>query len=307
MANKNRTINIIGANIGLGSGTKGASLGPDAIRIAGLHQSLDRLGFKYKDSGNLPCLEEPYPVKDFPQGHIRYLDEIQNFLAELKSRVIKAYESDEMPLILGGDHCIAIATLAASLEHGKSRSKKPGLLWFDAHADLNTDSTSPSGNIHGMPLAAALGHGHPGLLELFDRNYLSPDRCAIIGVRSVDEEEARVIEETGVRVYTMKEIDERGALSCYQEALEIVSPQGEPVHLSFDIDGVDERFVPGTGTPVAGGLTLREAHLLLEMLAEKAVLCAMDMVEVNPLLDNKNQTAEVSLHLIESALGKRIY
>lgn len=303
-----RKVEIIGAPVGIASGSIGASLGPDSIRLAGLHESLARLKRPYADNGNVTTpLEEPYPPKDYQSGQIRYLDEILNFQSELHDVVTKAYNRGSMPLVLGGDHSVAIGSISASIKYFNKQGVAPGVIWFDAHADLNTEETSPSGNIHGMPLAIALGKGSASLCKLFEGNFLSPGRTVIIGVRSVDSEEADIIRELGVRIFTMKDIDEMGAANCYRRALRIASPKGEPIHLSFDIDGVDERFVPGTGTPVSGGTTIREAHLLLEMIAESGVLAAMDMVEVNPLLDHCNSTAKLALELIQSALGKVIY
>ena len=305
--NERRKIEIIGAPISIASGSIGASLGPDAIRLAGLHESLQRLHWSYIDQGNLSALEEPYPAKDFRTGEIRYLEEIVEFQSKVKDTVFSAYKAGSLPLVLGGDHSLAIGSLAATCSYFADLGVRPGVIWFDAHADLNTEETSPSGNVHGMPLAIALGKGNRQLCEIFQKGFLSPGRTVIIGVRSVDVEEAEIIRDLGVRIFTMKDLDEMGAANCYRRALRIASPKGEPIHLSFDVDGVDERYVPGTGTPVSGGTTIREAHLLLEMIAESGTLAAMDIVEVNPLLDYRNSTAKLALELIQSALGKVIY
>jgi len=302
-----KIVEVIGAPIGLASPSVGVSLGPDAIRLAGLRQSLDRLGWKCVDHGNLPTLEEPFPPRYFSPGTIRYLDEIVPFQKSVQARVSDALKRNRLPLVLGGDHSVAIGSISAVLSFWKENWISPGLLWFDAHADLNTHQTSPSGNIHGMPLAAAMGRGHSRLCELFQGQFLDPKRTVLFGVRSVDPEESTIVREMGIKVYTMKDIDEHGAVNCIREAIQICSPRGEPVHISFDIDGVDERMVPGTGTPVAGGLTLREAHLVLELFCETNTIRSIDMVEVNPLLDVQNQTAKTALALIESALGKVIY
>lgn len=302
-----KTIEIIGAPISIASPHKGASMGPDAIRIAGLKHSLHTLGLEYTDSGNLSSLEEPYPPRDFKKGELRYLDEIFSFLKELSDKVLSAFNKGNFPLVLGGDHSLAIASLSAAAKYYKSQNVKPGLIWFDAHGDYNTPETSPSGNIHGMPLALATGKGHEKLLSLFEGNYFDPKRSVIIGVRSIDPIEGEMLNEVGLKVITMKDIDEKRMFRCAREALSIVSPDNNPVHLSFDIDGVDLMLAPGTGTPVWGGVTLREAHLLLEILAESGVVQSMDMVEVNPILDVKNQTALVANSLLESAFGKVIY
>ncbi|MCJ8345129.1 arginase, partial [bacterium] len=196
---------------------------------------------------------------------------------------------------------------SAVITHFKKQNIVPGVIWFDAHADLNTESTSPSGNVHGMPLAVALGDGIEELKSLFDGGFLDPSKVALLGIRSVDSEEAQMIRKLGVQIFTMKEIDELGMKECVTRAIAIANRDNSPVHVSFDIDGIDGRFVPGTGTPVNGGITLREAHLFLEMLAAKDVVSSVDFVEVNPLLDDKNKTAEIAVHLLESLFGRVIY
>lgn len=301
-----KRIAVIGANVGIASGTIGASLGPDAIRLAGLNRTLGQLGLELVDFGNQGSLEKPWPEPAFPQGTPRYLEEVFLFLEILKGRVARAFEEDLFPLVLGGDHCIAMASLAATVAHYQKKGIRPGLIWFDAHADLNVASTSPSGNIHGMPLAVSLGEGHEKLLSLFENGFFDPARTALIGVRSIDELEREVLEELGVKAFTMKDIDLHGMAYCTGEALKIASPHQEPFHLSFDIDGIDARDVPGTGTPVLGGVSFREAHLFLELLAESGCLGSMDLVEVNPLLDQGNRTAEVAVSMLTSAFGKTI-
>lgn len=305
--NKSKVIDIIGAPISIASPEKGASLGPDAIRIAGLKPCLDHLGLEFSDMGNLYSLEEPFPPKYFEPGKIRYLDEVFNFLEALKQKVYESFESGHFPLILGGDHSLAMGSLSAATKFYKTKGSKPGVIWFDAHADYNVEDSSPSGNIHGMPLAIATGRGNEKLLSLFENNFIDPRRTVIIGVRSVDPIEGRLLDEVGVQVFTMKDIDEMGMLQCTRQAIKIASPDKNPIHVSFDIDGLDAIVIPGTGTPVMGGITLREAHLMLEMIAETGLLQSMDMVEVNPILDTKNQTAHIAKHLLESALGKVIF
>jgi len=298
---------VIGAPIGIASSTVGASLGPDAIRLAGLHKALQQLGYTVWDKGNQTALEETWPPLNFSRGSLRYPDEVCSFLRTLYDRVYSAMASNLIPLVLGGDHSVAIASMAAVHQYYRTKNVKPGLIWFDAHADLNIPQTTPSGNIHGMPLAVALGQGDPRLLSFFSKEFWDPRRSVLVGVRSVDEQEAVIVRQLGVRVITMKDIDVRGMVTCVREALEIASPAGEPVHLSFDIDGIDARDVPGTGTPVHGGVSYREAHLFLELLAEKEILGSMDMVEVNPLLDHGNKTAEVAVSMLCSAFGKTIF
>lgn len=298
---------VIGAPIGMASSSVGASLGPDAIRLAGLHKHLQQLGYTVWDKGNQSPLEETWPPMTFARGNLRYPDEICNFLRVLHDRVFSGLSGGLVPLVLGGDHSIAIASMSAVLKFYTSRGVKPGLIWFDAHADLNVPETTPSGNIHGMPLAVALGKGDKRLTAFFEGTFWDPQRSVLLGVRSVDEQEAQIVRQLGVRIYTMKDIDVKGMVNCVREALDVVSPNGEPIHLSFDIDGIDARDVPGTGTPVHGGVSFREAHLFLELLAEREILGSMDMVEVNPLLDHGNKTAEVAVSMLCSAFGKTIY
>ncbi|MCO4782491.1 MAG: arginase [Candidatus Cloacimonetes bacterium] len=302
-----KRLGIIGAGISIASGNKGASLGPDAIRIAGLYAGLDRLNIAYHDRGNLEALEEPHPPRKIALGDIRYLDLITEYMEKLKVEVTASLNDGETPLVLGGDHSVAMASLAAVFKYHRTKNETPGVIWFDAHADLNTEKTSPSGNVHGMPLAVALGDGNGELKALFDGGFLDPSKVVLLGIRSVDSEEAQMIRKLGVNIFTMKDIDEMGMKTCVEKAIAIATKDDGPVHLSFDIDGIDGRFVPGTGTPVNGGITLREAHLFLEMLAAKDIVTSVDLVEVNPLLDDKNKTSEVAVHLIESLFGRVIY
>ncbi|PCJ19160.1 MAG: arginase [Candidatus Cloacimonadota bacterium] len=302
-----KKIGIIGAGISIASGNKGASMGPDAIRIGGLYSGLERLQISYKDRGNLSALEEPHPPRKIPVGDIRYLDLICDFMKDLKQEVTSSLEDGEIPLVLGGDHSLAMASLAAVINFYKKENITPGVIWFDAHADLNTEETSPSGNIHGMPLAVALGDGNDSLKSLFEGSFLDPSKVVLLGVRSVDSQEAQMIRKLGVHIFTMKDIDELGMKECVSRSIAIANKDNSPVHVSFDIDGIDGRFVQGTGTPVNGGITLREAHLFLEMLAAKEIVTSVDLVEVNPLLDDRNKTAEIAVHLIESLFGRVIY
>lgn len=303
-----KIIDIIGAPSSIASPKKGSSLGPDAIRIAGLKAGLKHLDLEFIDSGNLPSLEEPFPPRFFQQGEIRYLDEVISFNCLLKSKVLESFQNGYFPLVLGGDHSVAIGSMSAATEYYKSIDKKPGLLWFDAHADYNTEETSLSGNIHGMPLAVATGKGNSKLLSIFQNNFFDPLRVVILGVRSVDPIEGEMLNDAGIKVFTMKDIDELGMLHCVKQAIKIISPRhNNPIHVSFDIDGIDITYSPGTGTPVWGGVTLREAHLMFEILDESGLMQSLDMVEVNPLLDIKNQTAHIANALLESALGKVIY
>jgi len=302
-----KILEIIGASIGIASIRKGASLGPDVMRLAGLQERLTRLGKKVQDTGNIPSLEEPFPPRCFETGSLRYLKETHDFCVLLKKKVLSSFENGHVPLILGGDHSAAIGSMAAASRYFASHGKRPGLIWFDAHADLNTEETSPTGNIHGMPLAVALGKGNEKLVALFEGHYFDPGRTAIFGVRSVDPMEKEIIGELGVTIFTMQDIDAKGATECVRKALEIASPDKNPFHLSFDIDGIDSQFAPGTSTPVLGGITLREAYLFMELIAENGRMASIDMVEVNPLRDQDNRTSELAVSLLESVFGKVIF
>jgi len=295
------TIRVMGVPLDLGASRRGTDMGPSAIRAARLHTRIRSLGYKVEDVGNVFAPEpEERPA---PATELRYLDEILETCRSLADRVDAAVQDGVTPLILGGDHSIAIGTQAGLARHSTDR----GMIWFDAHADFNSHATSPSGNIHGMPASAVLGIGHPALAD-FDcpGPKLRADRTVFVGLRDVDAGEAELLAESGVHYYTMRDIDEYGMKKVMDEALEIVGKGGLPVHLSFDLDAVDPRWAPGTGTTVDGGLTYREAHLALEMLADADIISSMEFVEVNPLLDTQNQTGKFTVGLIGSALGKAI-
>lgn len=295
------TVRVIGVPLDLGASRRGVDMGPSAIRAAGLHTKINDLGFRVEDVGNVfaPEPEERPP----PDTKLRYLPEILEACTNLADKVDQALRDGCTPLVLGGDHSIAIGTQAGLARHSVDR----GMIWFDAHADFNTDVTSPSGNIHGMPASAALGVGHPSLAD-FDRKgaKLRPERTVFIGLRDVDAREAELLGESDVTYYTMRDIDEYGMKRVVEDAIEIASKGGRPVHLSFDLDVVDPRWAPGTGTTVDGGLTYRESHLAMEMLADADVLSSLEFVEVNPLLDTENRTGRFTVGLIGSALGKAI-
>lgn len=296
------TIRIIGAPVDLGASRRGTDMGPSAIRAAKLHTRIRSLGFGVEDGGNVyaPQMEEQHVRAD---GGLKYADEILTACAALADRVDQAVSDARTPLVLGGDHSIAIGTQAGLARHSKAR----GLLWFDAHADINTHETSPSGNIHGMPVSAILGIGHPDLAD-FDQAgpKVDPEHVCFVGLRDVDPGEAKILEQTGVAYFTMRDIDERGMRRVMEDALDIVTRADDGFHLSFDLDAVDPQWAPGTGTIVPGGLTYREAHLAMEMCAEQDGLQSLEFVEVNPLLDTGNETGRFAVGLIASALGKRI-
>ncbi|HUR61186.1 MAG TPA: arginase [Candidatus Thermoplasmatota archaeon] len=295
------TVRVIGVPMDLGAGRRGVDMGPSAIRAAMLHTRIQDLGYKVQDAGNVFTVE---PEERKPKDpRLKYLDEVLAACRELADRVDKAVKDEVTPVVLGGDHSIAIGTQA-----GLARSsKRRGLLWFDAHADFNTVETSPSGNIHGMPVSAILGMGDPRLAD-FDSPgpKLDAKNLVYIGLRSVDLEEAEMLTDSRVTYYTMRDIDQMGMAKVMEEALQKVSKGVDQVHLSFDLDVVDPRWAPGTGTTVQGGLTWRESHLAMEMLSDSGLLSSLEFVEVNPLLDTGNQTGDFTVGLICSALGKAI-
>lgn len=295
------TVRIIGVPMDLGAGRRGVDMGPSAIRAARLHERIKALGYRVQDAGNVFAREPEERKPKDPK--MKYVDEVLEACRDLADRVDKAVKEGASPIILGGDHSIAIGTQA-----GLARShKKRGLLWFDAHADFNTVETSPSGNIHGMPVSAILGIGHPRLAD-FDvaGPKLDARNVVYVGLRSVDKEEAEMLTNSRVTYYTMRDIDQTGMANVMEEAIAKASKGVDEIHLSFDLDVVDPRWAPGTGTTVQGGLTYREAHLAMEMLADSGLLSSMEFVEVNPLLDTGNQTGEFTAGLICSALGKAI-
>ncbi|AQS54597.1 arginase [Novibacillus thermophilus] len=296
-----RQITVIGVPMDLGADRRGVDMGPSAIRYANLQGKLQQIGFEVEDIGNLQVpTPETYEIGD---TKLKYLREIVRVNEELAQTVTSVMEKGGFPLVLGGDHSIAIGTIA-----GVSRlQKRTGVIWFDAHGDLNTAETSPSGNIHGMPLAASLGWGHPDLTNCAgDGPKISPEHVALIGVRSLDEGEKRAIQENGIHVFTMHEIDRMGMAKVVEEALHIVTNGTDGVHLSLDLDGIDPNEAPGVGTPVAGGVTYRESHLALEIISQADVLTSAEFVEVNPILDVENKTAKVAVALIGSVFGERV-
>jgi arginase len=294
-----KSITVIGVPLDLGAGRRGVDMGPSAIRYANLHEKLTKMGFDVEDIGNLsvPTLET-YKVID---PSLKYLDEIVAVNEKLAETVSATVEKGRFPLVLGGDHSIAIGTLAGVAKH----YRKLGVIWFDAHGDLNTHETTPSGNIHGMSLAASLGYGHEKLVNCGGyAPKVSPENVVIIGARELDPGERKLIKELGIRVFTMHDIDRIGMARVMEEALKVVTDGTDGVHLSLDLDGLDPKDCPGVGTPVVGGLTYRESHLAMEMLAEAKVLTSAEFVEVNPILDNGNKTAKVAVALVGSAFGE---
>jgi arginase len=289
----------------LGSGRRGVDMGPSAIRIAGLETALRELGHTVVDDGDITIKNmEALKVGDV---HARYLPEIVRASALACKKVDRIMSRGHFPLILGGDHSIAAGTVSGIAAFARRAGKRIGLLWVDAHGDINTPDTSPTGNIHGMPVASLLGYGPDPLTGLGGRfTKVDPKNVALVGIRSLDEGEKRRLRETGVQVHTMSDIDRHGIHRAMKKALARITDGTDYVHVSFDLDAVDPTVAPGVGTPVKGGLDYREAHLIMELLHDSGVMTSLEMVEVNPILDQGNASAAFAVELVQSAFGKKI-
>ena len=295
-------IDIIGVPIDLGADRRGVDMGPSAIRYAHLHQKLHDLGYTLEDKGNIEVpIQETCNITD---PRLKYIDCIIPMARRIAGAVATSVQGDRFPLVLGGDHSLSVGSIRGAAKH-----KKIGIIWIDAHADFNTPETTPSGNIHGMPLAALCGFGDPRLVSLWEETppVVDPRRVAVIGARDLDPGEKRNLREAGVMVQSMEQIDRFGMVTALENAIEQVSRDADGIYLSFDMDSLDPRHAPGVGTPVPGGLSYREAHLACEVVAETGKLIGMDMVEVNPILDVQNQTAIHAVEFIRSALGSRVW
>jgi arginase len=298
-------IAIIGAPMDLGAGRRGVDMGPSAVRLAGLNDRLTQLGYDVQDLGNV-MVSQPESVPVGAQK-ARYLPQITATCARLAEQVAASVEGGRFPVVLGGDHSIAVGTVSGMSQHFHKKRQKLGMIWIDAHADMNTPEVSPSGNIHGMPLACLVGLGPPELTHMYDfAPKVDPANVALIGLRSVDSEERKIVKRSGIKAYTMREIDERGLRGVIEEAIRVATDGTAGFHLSFDMDSVDPAEAPGVGTPVKGGITYREAHLAMEMICDSNALVSLEAVEVNPVIDEHNRTAMLAVELIMSALGKRI-
>ena len=300
-----KIVNIIGFPMDLGADRRGVDMGPSAIRIAGLKEKLETLGYQVKDSGDI-SIKIMENQKIF-NPKLKYLNEIIKTSKILANRVEKALEKKYFPLCIGGDHSMAIGTVAGISSYCKKNKLKLGVIWIDAHSDMNTDETSPSGNIHGMPLAASLGVGHEKLVKFYGFSpKLKPENCALIGIRSVDHLEKIIIKNLNLPVYTMTDIDKLGIHRIIAKVLRQFREKVDHIHISFDLDSVDPVIAPGVGTPVPGGLSYREAHLLMESIAECGCMSSLEVTEVNPILDDKNKSALFATDLIASSMGQRI-
>ena len=300
-----RKIRIIGVPLDLGQERRGVDMGPSALRVAGLNDRIRGLGYEVEDAGNLHV-----PIREMRrEGNHRakYLAEIAAVSKQHAAWVQRTLRQGYLPLVLGGDHSIAAGTVAGVSSYYRRKGKTVGLLWVDAHADMNTPATSPSGNIHGMPLACCLGYGPKELTKLAGAAPMVPPRNAVlVGVREVDPQEKRIVQESGLTVYTMRDIDERGLRTVMQEAIAIADRDTVGFAVTLDMDFVDPTDAPGVGTPVRGGATYREAHLVMEMVADAKRMLSLEIVEINPVIDVANKTAVLAVELTLSALGKKI-
>lgn len=296
---ENKKVTILGAPLDLGSSRRGVDMGPSAIRYSGLQERLERLGFEVEDCGDVRAeIPEVAAVHD---THARFLDAILASCAQIAVKVADIARTGHLPLVLGGDHSIAMGTIAGL----HSVYGKGGVIWVDAHGDLNNPSNSPSGNVHGMPLAAALGDCGFSLNGMADPPWLDPAHVAIVGVRALDPGEKELVQQLGLRVFTMSDIDRRGLPEVLEEAVGVASGAAF-THLSLDVDACDPEIAPGVGTPLRGGFSYREAHLAMELIAEAKVLTSIEVVEVNPVLDHADETGILAVELVASALGASI-
>jgi arginase len=298
-------VHVLGVPMDLGSGRRGVDMGPSAIRIAGLADRLRELGHTVVDEGDLDIKNmEELKVGD---ARARFLNEVARAARQVAGKVERLADRGRFPLVLGGDHSISAGTVAGIAAAARRKGKKAGLLWIDAHGDINTPETSPSGNIHGMPVAALLGEGPRELTEIGGNGpKVDPRNVAMVGVRSLDDGEKLRLKHFGVQVHTMSDVDRHGVHRVMKRALSRVSDGTDYVHVSLDLDAVDPTVAPGVGTPVKGGLDYREAHLIMELLHDSGVMTSLELVEVNPILDDRNASATFAVELVQSAFGKKI-
>jgi arginase len=300
-----RTVRIIAVPLDLGASRRGTDVGPSALRIAGLGNALRRMGYDVALEEDIPA--PAMETRRSEDKKARYKPQILDVCTRLANRVKEVMDAGDFPLVLGGDHSIAMGTVAGTAAHFRDREQSIGLIWFDAHGDMNVPESSPSGNIHGMPLAHLLGKGDEDLKNILGFSpKIKPENVALIGVRAIDAHERQIIRESGIHAFTMREIDEHGMAAVARRALEVVNDGTAGFHVSFDVDGCDPTVIPGSGTLVPGGVSFREAHLLMEYAADSGRLLSMEIVELNPFLDERNISARRTLELILSAMGKSI-
>ena len=300
-----KPVHIIGVPLDLGGARRGVDMGPSAFRIAGLGEQIAALGRQVVDKGNLPA-----PIaetQDTVDNQKKYIRQIETVCRQLFDTCLASLDENALPLVLGGDHSLAAGSVAASAAWLRRTTSKPlGVIWVDAHGDMNTPQTTTSGNVHGMPLAALLGQDPQELATIATPPAVLPEHTVLLGIRNLDEEEKDQIRAAGVHVFTMKDIDRDGIATVAERALALASAGTGGIHVSFDLDVCDPTFAPGVGTPVKGGFNYRESHMIMELVADSRRLVALDLVEVNPTLDIRNTTAELATELALSALGKRI-
>jgi arginase len=299
------SVSIIGVPSDLGANMRGANIGPSAVRIAGLHEKLRVMGCQIEERGDIPV-----PLREMVAQAVvdeKFRPAILEICSRISDEVYRALKAGSKPIVLGGDHSIGMGTIAGISRFTREQGGAMGLVWIDAHADMNTPESTYTGNIHGMPLSVILGHGYPDLVNI---NGFAPKvqakNVALIGIRTLDSEEKELCRSSGIRYFTMREIDERGMHAVMQEAIEVVTKDTLGFHVSFDLDGIDPLYAPGVSTPVTGGISYREAHLILEMMADTKKLLSMEFVELNPMCDVDHKTARLVIELIQSALGKAI-
>jgi arginase len=298
-------VRIIGVPMDLGQSRRGVDMGPSALRGAGLQPSIKKLGLQVEDIGNL-SVKQP---EEMPIGEKRakYMQEIAETCGDVAAAAEKALSEGFLPLVLGGDHSIAAGVAAGVANHFRKEKKQIGYLWLDAHGDMNTPESSPSGNVHGMPLAAIMGYGAPELVDLLGfKPKAEPGNIVIVGARDLDAQERKIVKKSGIHVFTMRDIDERGMREVMSDALKYAMDDTAGVAVSLDMDFVDPSDAPGVGTPVRGGVTYREAHLAMEMIADTESMVSLEVVEINPILDEHNRTALLGVELVLSSLGQKI-
>lgn len=298
-------IRIIGVPMDLGASRRGVDMGPSALRVAGLQARIKQLGHQVEDIGNIPVKQAE--EMSYGEKRAKYIKEIAATCKDLAEAVEKSLSEGFLPLILGGDHAIAAGSGAGVAHFFRKQNKQIGYIWLDAHGDMNTPESSPSGNVHGMPLAAIMGCGAPELVDLLGfQPKTEPGSVAIVGVRELDAQERKLAKKSGVHMFTMRDIDERGMREVMSEALKYATDDTQGICVSLDMDFVDPSDAPGVGTPVRGGVTYREAHLAMEMIADSEAMASMEIVEINPVIDEHNRTALLGVELVLSALGKKI-
>ena len=298
-------IRILGVPMDLGASRRGVDMGPSALRVAGLQARLKQLGYQVEDIGNI-SVKQP-EEQHYGDKRAKYLNEIAETCQGLADTVERTLKDEMTPIVLGGDHSIAAGSVAGVSSFFRKQSKRIGFIWLDAHGDMNTPDTSPSGNVHGMPLASIMGYGAPELTGICGfKPKVEPRNIAMVGIRELDAKERKLVKDSGVHVFTMREIDERGMRDVMAEALRFATDDTNGVAVSLDMDFLDPSEAPGVGTPVRGGVTYREAHLALEMIADSRALVSFELVEINPVIDLHNKTAMLGVELVLSGLGKKI-